>query len=124
MGKADFKKINDRWSYDEDSRKKIDNFYTNEKMPHKKKKEKNTKKKSDHKHIYRKVLLKLIRDNKYPWLIAEHYSIGEKCEICGKINLTEYFITEKRDDGYYTVLESKEILKKYSNLEVIPWKDI
>ena len=126
MGKADFKKVNDRWCTNEDSSKKIEDFYLKDEPVRRKKKTKPPKKKANHKHIYKPVLLKEEWSSKYSWISNQvpHYCLGEKCEICGKINLVKYFITEKREDGTYLSLNSKEILKKYSDLEIISWEGI
>ena len=126
MGKADFKKINDRWCTYEDSSKKIEDFYLKDEPVRKKKKAKPSKKKVDHKHIYKPVLLKEEWGSKHSWILKQvsHYCLGEKCEICGKINLVKYFITEKREDGTFLSLTPEKVLEKYSDLEIISWEGI
>lgn len=126
MGKADFKKINDRWCTDEDSSKKIEDFYLKDEPVRKKKKVKSSKKKADHKHIYKPVLLKEEWGSRHSWGLKQvpHYCLGEKCEICGKINLVKYFITEKREDGTFLNLTPEKVLEKYSELEIISWEGI
>ena len=126
MGKADFKKINDKWYSDEQSSKKIENFYLTDEPVRRKKKNKTTKKKANHKHIYKQVLLKeeLNLKGSYTSKTTFHYCLGERCEICGKINLVKYFITEKREDGTYLNLNPEKILEQYSDLEIVPWEGI
>lgn len=126
MGKADFKKVNDRWYTDEDSRNKTNDFYLSEEpSTGKKKKKKKSSKRSDHKHSYIPVLLRADWTSKYSWVSVKqpHYSLGKKCEICGKILIDKYFITEKNEKGYYTTLTEKEILKKYKDLEIVFYEE-
>jgi hypothetical protein len=53
-----------------------------------------------------------------------HYALGKQCSICGKVQLTQYFISEKTDKGTYLVLNSDKILKKYSELPIIDRDDL
>ena len=97
MGKADFKKINDRWRGEDEmhNRAALNNFYDKaaQDLPSTDKKKVKTKtKKSNHKHEYQKVLIKY----------EDFYSlgIGRLCNICGKLICDRIGITKKTPDEY------------------------
>ena len=84
-------------------------------MPHKKKKGKNKPrvKKSNHKHDYYDVLVKSTVYGR------PHYSFGKQCIHCGKVEITNYFISEKTESGAFRMLFGNEILEKYKFLKIV-----
>ena len=89
---------------------------THEKIKLKNKESLHKTKKSNHKHQYEDVLLRIALNSG-----REHYSLGKRCKICGKTTITKYFITEQRLDRTYLVLDSNKILGQYSNLEIVDY---
>lgn len=84
---------------------------------HQKKKESSTSKaktKSNHKHEYIDCLL-IQSEHKLPLL-------GSCCKICGKIGDAKFDTV--LEDGYYRMLTSDEVYKKYQDLEKIYIDDI
>ena len=78
---------------------------------YRKKRSKKKKSKEDHKHIFRKIILK--RHNSYNNEIIQ-YSLGEICDICGKIRCTKYFPTKRVSMGYLVIdKDLDEILMTY-----------
>lgn len=92
----------------------------NETPKYRKKREKKSLKKADHKHIYDlQVLFHRISKNGF-----EFYCPGWLCSICGKQGDIQFFETEKTSNGYaWQLLTNDEILTKYKNLEIIEWRD-
>lgn len=84
-----------------------------DKIPkHIKRKKSNTsssKSKSNHKHEYVDALFMNLDNKVYK---------GKYCTLCGKINDMDLF-TAERKDGYYHVLTSEELLKKYPDYEKV-----
>lgn len=74
-----------------------------------------SKKKADHKHNYKKCLLKFPMQNMYSgrneWLIC----VAGYCTICGKLNIGCIHETERDENGYNRMLTSDEILEKYKD---------
>lgn len=94
MGKADFKKVNDKWYTYEDSNKKIDDLLLAEEMPRSKKRKKKSTKKANHAHQYERVL---VYDPKF----SEMYDLYDKCIICGKMSRIRWiFKTERYEEEY------------------------
>lgn len=74
-----------------------------------------TVKKSDHKHDYYNVIVKVIHKD------INYHCYGRKCRICGKI-ITESFIMEvTEDERFYKMLSPEEILEKYKDLEIVEY---
>lgn len=116
MGKADYKKINDNWRYDEENRNRLDTFYTDTDKPPSvpSKKKKKPKKRSDHKHVYEKVIFK--KKNSLP----PYYCFGRYCLICGKtIQDTFNLVKENPDSNVYVRLTKDIIKKRYSDFSII-----
>lgn len=116
MGKADYKKINDRWCGKEEmnNRAALDKFYGKaaQDQPSMGKKNKKEKpKKADHKHDYEQVLV----------LFDDFFSIclADRCTICGKIGNVHTGVCIKVEDGCYRQLTNDEILEEYKDLPLI-----
>jgi len=113
MGKADFKKINDHWDDDEDSRAALDRYYTASDEPkvRKKKKKKNTGK-SNHKHQYEKVLF---------YNNFHHLGIGRKCVICGRVVGDKWPLFTKTENGFIHLMTDEEVLnsEEYKDLPIL-----
>ena len=91
---------------------------------HRKKKPSNTsksKRKTDHKHSYKEVLLA----SKIQWAgkESEHYSLGRVCTICGLHRTDKYFITKKQNNGTYLVLDQEEVKEMYKHLDIVEIDD-
>lgn len=86
-------------------------------IPYKSKKKKVVKK-ANHKHRYKKVIGEIMsmKDN-----MSEHYVIAKQCEICGKVEITDYFITVPVVGKPLKRLTSDihEIKELYPDLEII-----
>jgi len=81
---------------------------------HKKRNNHKSPKKAKHKHIYYQIICRILLSktgNSYM------YMFGNKCSICSKVVVTNP-ITEKLKSGHM-MLDKKEILKKYCNLEFV-----
>lgn len=92
--------------------------------PHRRKKKSNVSKavkKSNHKHEYRKCLLKVTNDVNGKQLDSLY--LGRICNVCERIRIDSYFVTRRTSEGTYLVLNYDEILAKYTNLEVIPFEE-
>jgi len=76
-------------------------------MPYKKKKQKHGKK-SDHKHEYQDCLIK--------W--GRSISVGKICSVCRKLVVVKFFETERNENGYYKMLNDREVLNKYPDLDI------
>lgn len=118
MGKADFKKINDRWCGEEEmnNRTNLDEFYSeaaqNQPSTGKKQKKKSVKK-SDHKHDYEKVLI-----DYEDW---NGLCIGRECRICGKLICDRTAICVHTPNDYFRQIEDDELLQiaEYMNLRIV-----
>lgn len=65
--------------------------------------------KSNHKHDYEEVLLRMTD-------LRESYHLGKRCRICGKTKLVQLFISEKDEWlNVYTLLTNEEILEKFKD---------
>lgn len=116
MGKADFKKINDRWCGEEEmnNRAALNKFYSEaaqEQTSTKKKIKKIKTKKANHKHDYEPILIH------YEDLIFICHA--DRCKICGKISNVIIGECQKMEDGYWRAMETSEILEKYPDLPLI-----
>ncbi len=125
MGKADYKKINDRWCGEEemDNRAAINEFYAKAAQDRsstgKKKKSKTKTKRADHKHLYEDVLItNYILPNGQAW---GHLMLGQHCTICGKVAVKKYMLTKKDERGWYEVMDNEEIIhdNRYTSLPII-----
>lgn len=94
----------------------MENNIVHEKIKLKNKESLHKTKKSNHKHQYEDVLLRIALNSG-----REHYSLGKRCKICGKTAITKYFITEQRLGRTYLVLDSSKILELYQNLEIVDY---
>jgi hypothetical protein len=75
------------------------------------------RKKSNHKHIYnRHVLIQRSVKFQKDYL----YNHATVCSICGKYGNIDFLECEE-DDGRCVLLTTKEILKKYKDLEIVDW---
>ena len=118
MGKADYKKINDRWCGDAEmnNRAGLDKFYDeaaqNQPSTGKKQKKKSVKK-SDHKHDYEKVLIDYDDWN--------GLCVGRVCNICGKIVCDRTAIAVRTPNDYYRTIGDDELLQiaEYMNLRIV-----
>lgn len=103
---------------------KFEHMIQDEVPKYRKKRGKKKRAKEDHKHIFRKIILK--RHNTYDRSIIQ-YSLGEKCEVCGKIRCTKYFPTKKIDTGYLVIDNSLEeilsVYPEYNNCEIVEKED-
>lgn len=116
MGKADFKKINDRWCGEEEmnNRAALNKFYgkaAQEQASTKKKIKKIKTKKANHKHDYEPILVH------YEDLIS--ICRADRCKICGKINNIKLGECQKLEGGFYRLMENSEILEMYPDLPLI-----
>lgn len=114
MGKADFKKVNDKWYTYEDSDKKIDDLLLAEEMPRSKKKKKKSAKKADHAHKYERVL---VYNSKYPAI----YDLYERCSICGKMHLVRWVFRSKLHEEEYRNLPILNADKDNVEYEAFPF---
>lgn len=83
---------------------------------YRKKKQKKTVKKSNHKHDYSKEVLikRKMRQGNY------RYNYAKVCSICGKIGEENYFESKKVDGSNYDrLLSQEEILEKHKDLPII-----
>lgn len=98
--------------------------YEVEETPHKKTKNSDiskSAKKSNHKHIYKDVLVKSY--NSIYGEVTPHYGLGKQCKICGRIVQTHYFLTKKcAGSSSRVIMTQSEILAAYANLEVVDEK--
>jgi hypothetical protein len=117
MGKSDFKKINDHWHQDYDSRPALDKHFndTNEVSNGKVRGGKKQVKRSNHKHDYEKVLTV---HNKF-------VGLGRQCKICGVVRIDKWAIFLKTKEGYAKIATLSEVLKReeYKDLKVVEVKD-
>lgn len=116
MGKADFKKINDRWCGEEEmnNRAALNRFYgkaAQEQASTKKKIKKIKAKKADHKHDYEQILVKYEDFNSI--------CIADRCRICGKIGNVKTGTCIRIENGLYRQLTNEEILEQYPDLPLI-----
>lgn len=125
MKKSEYKKIGSAWDIDTDdiSRSKIDDFYTesSECSNGYRKSTQKKKKKSDHKHDYKEVLLRVTYSNPFTGKLNQRLHLGKKCSVCGLIKETKWFITESTGDGYSRELTYDEIIKKYPDYEIVDY---
>lgn len=116
MGKSDFKKINDHWHQDYDSRPALDRHFnnTNEVSNGKVRGGKKQVKRSDHKHDYEKVLT----------INNEFVGLGKQCKICGVVKIDKWAIFLKTKNGY-KIATLPDILKReeYKDLRIVEVKD-
>ena len=82
----------------------------NEMTPYKKKKGKSGRAKSNHKHLYEECLVKSE--------LGLH--IGKYCSVCGKTQITNYFITVPTENSCARrmVFNNEEIKGLYPNLPI------
>lgn len=86
---------------------------------HKKKRESSTSKaskKTKHKHKYAEILIK--HNVTVGLKTSEHVYLGERCSICGKARIKQYFPSEKSGEHTYRMLEPAEVYAKYKGLQV------
>ena len=79
------------------------------------------KKKSNHKHDYKEVLLRVTFSNPFTGKLNKELHLGKKCSVCGQIKETTWFITEKLDNGLSRQLTYDEIIKKYPDYEIVDY---
>lgn len=75
-------------------------------------------KKSDHRHRYKQVLIRSYNTHPTKGKL-EHLALGKKCEICGKVNIVSYFLTEPSGHGTCRVLNNEAIRSRYPHLEIV-----
>lgn len=117
MGKADYKKVNDNWRYDEKNRSRLDTFYTDSDKPSSAspKKKKKSAKRSDHKHQYKKVIFK-----EKSVVTSDYYCFGRYCSICGKKVLDTFNLVKENENSNTYVILTKEIIdERYSDFSII-----
>lgn len=80
---------------------------------YRKRRTKETPKKSDHKHVYDKQVL-------FYYVIGgrDHYSSGYVCSTCGKPE--NLYFTERDQNGF--LLTNEQVLPKYKHLEIVEYK--
>lgn len=113
MGKADFKKIDDRWYNDENNRTALNRFYNaSDKAKTKKKKKKKNSGKSNHKHQYEKVLFY----NEF-----HHLGLGRRCIICGRVVGNKWTLFTKTENGFSHIMTDEEVLnsEEYKDLPIL-----
>ena len=112
MGKADFKKINDRWHDDENNRAALDRFYNASDETKTKKKKKKNAGKSNHKHQYEKILF---------YNDFHHLGLGRKCIICGRVVGDKWTLFTKTENGFLHIMSDEEVLnsEEYKNLPIL-----
>ena len=117
MGKSDFKKINDHWHQDYDSRPALDKYYneTNEVSNGKSRRGASKSKRSNHKHSYEKVVLE------YPH--KTYAGLGRRCTICGKIRVDKWGVFFKTPEGYYNLATYLEVVEKYKDLPIVSYEE-
>lgn len=76
-------------------------------------------KKADHKHNYIEVILREEKTNPVTGKKNYRAMLGEKCTICSQIKVKNWLLSERLEDGYYKLLNYKEIVEKYKDLEII-----
>ena len=84
-------------------------------VPYKSKSKKKKSKKSNHKHIYKKYI------GLYSFGSKERCMIVNKCEICNKIEVVDFFISEPVPDKPLKrlIFSSDRVKELYPDLEVI-----
>lgn len=91
---------------------------------HKKKATKQQSAKSDHKHNYEPVLLRISYDSKRKNGFY-YYLIGIRCRICGKTGLADNFLpirTDKKDGKTcFSFPKSGEIPEEYKNIPIVDY---
>jgi hypothetical protein len=89
-------------------------YYVDMVPKHRKRKKKKTPKKSDHKHLYKDVLIKRTTSS------GEDYYSATQCTICGKIGKERWLEMVKSDSGAgYRSLNNEELLEKYKECKII-----
>lgn len=85
------------------------NDWEDEIVPYRTKRKKKKVKRSNHKHLYDKVIIQS-QINGRP-----NYMLGKKCSICNKVEITQYFISIPTEIKSIVRLENSnlEIIKKY-----------
>lgn len=78
-------------------------------------------KKSDHKHEFKDVLLRVSTKDPLTGKEKKSLHLGKKCESCNLIRETQWFITESCGNGYSRTLDYDEIIKKYPDYEIIEY---
>lgn len=125
MNKSEYKKLDNTWNTDTDniSRGKIDDFYSNLEKPSNGKKQavKKKKKKSDHKHQFEEVLLRVSTKDPLTGKAKRSLHLGKRCSICKMIKETGWFITEKTEDGMYRTLTYDEVIAKYPDYDIVDY---
>jgi hypothetical protein len=94
----------------------MENFYDDELRNLYRKKKIKKVKKSNHKHNYTDILI--ISYFEFNGEKREHISLGKRCIFCGKQKKELMFITERVGEGYRIILEAKQILDKYPELDL------
>ena len=91
-------------------------------VPYKSKSKKKKSKKSDHKHIYQRYIGQYFSKT----VERERYIIIDKCKICNKIEVVEFFISVPVPNKPLKKLTSSldEIKELYPNLEVLRIKEV
>lgn len=79
-------------------------------------KNKKRKSKSNHKHIYKDVLVRTNING------HEHVYLGKKCSICGELKDVQFFVTELVGHKMHRMLNNKEIFEKYKGWEIVDKK--
>ena len=127
MGKADYKKIGKCWNTDylpTATRDELFDYMSDDSPSMGKKVSKRaTPKKTNHKHIFVKVLVKSFSRNPLFKKEEEHYGLADMCEVCGIIKNSNYYVYDKDEKGHCRFLTTKEILKKYKDLQIIDLTD-